>query len=101
MNTATAGYKARLHTNWHYQQAVRAIDGTLLSVTSDSTASRVVSAPNRRPVWLRATIIQDDETVLLTWRTTNGVEVARPMRLAIDMNLPAMLAAVAAAEVNY
>jgi hypothetical protein len=95
MNTTT--------TNWHYQQARRAIDGTGLSIignTGGSVATKVVSDPAKRQVWLRASIIADDETVLLTWRTTNGVEVARSIRLAIDANLPAMIAALAAVEVN-
>lgn len=87
-------------TSWHYQQAVRAIEGTPLSMVGTGFASRVVSGEGKRPVWLKASIIHDDETVLLTWRTVNGVEVARPIRLAIDKNLPAMLAALAAVEVN-
>lgn len=87
-------------TSWHYQQARRAICDAGLLMVGEMFASCVVSGAGDRQVWLKASIIHDDETVLLTWRTVNGVEVARPIRLAIDKNLPAMLAALAAVEVN-
>lgn len=95
MKTTTAPVRS-----WFYQQALRAIDGTMLSMISDDAASRVVSAPGERQVWLIADIMASDESMLLRWETSKGITVARPMYLAIDKNLPAMLAAIAAAEVN-
>jgi len=90
----------RNQPNYRYQQARAAIDGTMMSMVDDNRASRVVSAADKRQVWLTADIIVSDETLLLRWRTTNGIEVARDMALAIDNNLPGLLAAIAAAEVN-
>ena len=90
----------RNQPNYRYQQARAAIDGTMMSMVGDNRASRVVSAADKRQVWLTADIIASDETLLLRWRTTNGIEVARDMALAIDNNLPGLLAAIAAAEVN-
>jgi len=87
-------------TNYYYQQARRAIDGTMLSMVSDDLASRVTSAADRRQVWLTVRIIETDERVQLHWRTSRGVEVAPTVNLRIDHNLPGLLAAIAAAEVN-
>lgn len=90
----------KINTNRRYVQAREAIDGTMLSMVGDDRASRVVSSPQARQVWLTVDIIADDERVLLRWRTTNGIEVGTDMSLRIDRNLPALLAAISDAEVN-
>jgi hypothetical protein len=90
----------RVQTNYRYQQARAAIDGTMMSMVGDDRASRVVSAADKRQVWLTADILASDETVMLRWRTTNGIEVARDMALRIDNNLAALLAAISNTEVN-
>lgn len=90
----------RVNTNFRYQQARAAIDGTMMSMVGDDRASRVVSAADKRQVWLTVDIIADDERVELRWRTTNGIEVGTDMSLRIDTNLPALLAAISDAEVN-
>ncbi len=87
-------------TNYLHQQARRAIDATMLSMISDDLASRVTSAADRRQVWLTVWIVATDELVVLNWRTSQGIEVAPTVYLRIDHNLPVLLAAIAAAEVN-
>ena len=87
-------------TSWHYQQARRAIEGTAMTMVGEKGARLRVNADHLPRVWLIADILASDETVVLRWETSNGITVARTMRLAIDKNLPAMLAALAAVEVN-
>lgn len=90
----------RVNENYRYQQARAAIDGTAMSMVGDYRASRVVSAADKRQVWLMVDIVPLDERVELRWRTTNGIEVGTDMSLRIDTNLPALLAAISDAEVN-
>lgn len=69
-------------------------------IVKDDASGRIVMTPGKPVVVLSLTIIASDETVLVDWRTLKGVEVARPIRLAIDKNLPALLAALVAVEVD-
>lgn len=87
-------------TNYHHEQAVRAIQSTGLKMVTPTFAAGQVNAPGEPDVFLTATIVVGDETVVLRWQTDNGSEVSRPLALAIDRNLPHLLAAVAGCTVN-
>ena len=88
-------------TNYHYQQARYAIEQAgLRFLIGELWGDKIVSAPSSRQVWLSAEIRLDDERIVLRWKTAQGIAVADEVRVAINDNAPAIIAALASAEVN-
>ena len=86
-------------TSPRHRTAQRALDAAGFDCINFMRGSKVVSAQDGRTVWLIADILLGDERIVLRWVTTRGVEVADEVRINIDDNCAAFVAALASVEV--
>ena len=82
-----------------YRNAKKALEAAGFDCINLMRGSKVVSAQDGRTVWLIADILLGDERIVLRWVTTRGVEVADEVRINIDDNCAAFVAALASVEV--
>jgi hypothetical protein len=82
-----------------HAMAITALRNAGFDMISDLRGSKVVSPQSMRQVWLTADILVGDERIVLRWTATRGVEVADEVRIHIDGNAEAFVAALASVKV--
>jgi hypothetical protein len=82
-----------------YATAITALRNAGFDMVGDLRGSKVVSPISMRQVWLQADVLLGDERILLRWMTAQGVEVADAVRINIDPNAAAFVAALASVKV--
>ena len=82
-----------------HSMAITALRNAGFDMLGDLRGSKVVSPRSMRQVWLTANILVGDERIVLRWTTTQGVEVADEVRIHIDGNAEAFVAALASVKV--
>jgi hypothetical protein len=83
-----------------YRMAFAALNAAGFTMESHLHGSKVVSPQSGSPVWMHAYIIHDDERILVRWTTASGVEVTGEVRINIDGNAAAFVAALASVQVS-
>jgi hypothetical protein len=82
-----------------HSMAVTALRNAGFDMDDDLRGEKFVSPISMRQVWLQADILLGDERILLRWMTAQGVEVADAVRINIDTNAGAFVAALASVKV--